>query len=235
MSKNLYRILITLMIVIFIIILFKYFHLRAYLGIAGFNRYSGQILQIHSQHPYTFVVAYFIVYVLLIICCAPGTIALDILAGFLFGVFWGTALIVISYLVGVCCNFIVVHYLLHDFFLKRFKKFKIAISGNNKRELFLNLTSLRLIPIIPFWVLSIIASILKVEFKLFITSAFIGILPIAVIYALIGDGTRSAILSHGQLTVGVLFNPEIWLPLIALSLIMVSPNIFKYIRRITKK
>ena len=234
MQKNLIKILLTLLMVIVIIILFKHFHLQYYLSIAGFNQYSDQILQFQDAEPYKFVMWYSLVYLSCLILCVPGTVILDIVAGFLFGEFWGTILVVINYTIGVFINFVVVHYLFHEFFLKRFKRLNIVIHGRNQRELFLNLTGLRLIMLIPFWVLNIMASVLNIRLKLYLISVIIGVLPAAIIYAFVGVGAREALFTHGVITAHMLMNPKIWLPLLFFAIITMLPSIFKQIKKYLK-
>ena len=230
-SINVIKTILTLVLVIAVIVLFKYFHLRSYLSIDGLNQYSDQILQIRTDDPYKFILGYFLIYFVLMIFCIPGTIILDIVAGFLFGIIWGMVLITVSYTVATCGNYFVVHYLFHDFFTKRMSQFKIKIRGKNQMQIFISLTALRLIPIIPFWALNIFASVLKLRFNLFVLSTISGILPIAVIYAVVGDGTRDTLLSHDGLTLDMIMNAKIWVPLIILAIIMMLPSVIKYVKQ----
>lgn len=222
---------IALILIILVFTLFKHFHIHHYLSVTGINDYSDQIMQTSATHPYAFIMGYFILYFILIVCCIPGTIVLDIIAGFIFGIFWGTILIVISYTVSICGNYFVVHYLFHDFFIKRLKKIKIKNLGKNQRQIFFNITALRLIPVIPFWALNIFASLFKMRFGLFMLSTLIGISPVAVIYAFIGDNARDTILSHKVLNIDILLNPKIWMPLALLALIIMLPGIVKSINK----
>ncbi|MFN8769987.1 MAG: TVP38/TMEM64 family protein [Neisseriaceae bacterium] len=223
--------MIVLIITILAIVLFKYFNLHYYLSVAGINDYSHQIVQFSTSHPYHFIIGYFLLYFVLITCCIPGTVILDIIAGFLFGIFWGTTLIVISYTISICGNYFVVHYLFHDFFIKRLKKIKISHLGKDQKQIFINLTALRLIPIIPFWTLNILASIFRMRFGLFILSTIVGIFPIAIIYTIIGDSARDALLSHEVLNISVLMAPKVWILLGLLALIIMLPGIVKSINR----
>jgi len=229
---NLFKIAITLILVLLVIVLFKHYHLNQYLGLEGFNTYSLRILEIKTQSPYTFISVYMLSYFLLIALCIPGTVMLDILAGFLFGIFWGSILVTISYTLATIGNYLLVHYLFHDFFINRLKKFNIKISATaNAKQKFLSLTALRLVPVIPFWALNILASVIKLPFRLFILSTMIGILPATIIYAIVGDGTRDTVLSHNKLSPNMLMDTKIWLPLVALSVLTLLPSIIKKIKR----
>lgn len=224
-----------LSLVIVAIMLFHYFHIQHYLSVEGLNNYSSQISFVKDNNPYQFIGVYFLIYFLLIICCIPGTIILDIIAGFLFGTYWGSLLIIISYTLSTCGNYFVVDYILHDFFVNRLKKIRIPINQGNQRLIFISLTALRFIPIIPFWAINLLASLLKMRFKLFIISTAIGIFPIAVIYALVGDGMKEVISAHHVLNLDILTSPKLWVPLALLAITMLLPGLAKVLSRYYKR
>lgn len=208
----------------------QYYHLNDYLSIEGFNRYRDQMVIYENQNPDLFITIYIVSYVVLITCCIPGTIVFDLLAGFLFGCYLGSILVIFSYAIGAFFNFIVVRYFLKDILHHRFDKFRKLIHGGGRYGLLLNLISLRLIAVIPFWVLNIVAALLKVNISTFLISTIIGIIPASVIYVVIGDGVRDAVAEHQILSPAMLMHPKIWLPMILLGILFMLPNILKAIK-----
>ena len=154
-SKNTYKMLLIAVVIAILVFLIDYFRLREYLSIEGFNRYHNQILSYANENTRLFIFIYIITYILLIACCIPGTILFDLIAGFMFGIFGGTLLVLFSYLTGACVNFIIVRLFFRDLLKHKFDKFKRLIHGGGKYGLLINLISLRLIAVIPFWVLNI--------------------------------------------------------------------------------
>jgi len=214
--------------IIFLIAVVKFYHLDRYLSLNGFNVYREQLMCFETEHPYAFISGYVIVYILLITLCIPGTILFDLIAGFIFGIYFGLILVIVSYGVGAFCNFLLVRYFFKEFFVNRFSRFKLLIHGSGKHGLLLNLIGLRFIAVIPFWVLNIVAAIINVRVKTFLISTLIGIIPSSLIYVVIGDGVREAFASKLELSPEILVNPKIWLPLVCMALLLLIPNFLRY-------
>jgi uncharacterized membrane protein YdjX (TVP38/TMEM64 family) len=237
MNKNRYKIIGLLIAATIIAIVFKHYNLSLYLSIDGFNRYHQQILDFEQNHLLEFTFVYIISYIALIACCIPGTILFDLLAGFIYGPTIGFLLVIICYLIGAIVNFLLVRYLLHDLLHKRFSHLKYLImSGNGgmKRAAY-NLIALRFIPVIPFWVLNILAAVLGIPFSVFALTTFVGIIPSSLIWVLIGDGVRSHMAEHQMLTTEIFTDLRLWAPLVVLTLMVMIPNLIKIYRNKNKK
>jgi uncharacterized membrane protein YdjX (TVP38/TMEM64 family) len=215
------------LIIVFLVAAMHYYHLGNYLTIEGFNHYRNQIVAYKGLHPKLLVASYILTYIVLITCCLPGTVVFDILAGFLFGWCLGTILVVFSYSSGAVLNFLLVRYIFKDMLHNRFNRFKKLIQGDGKHSLLINLISLRLIPVFPFWALNIAAVLLKVNLSTFLISTLIGIIPASVIYVLIGEGIHETVKDHQELSAQMLTEPKIWLPLFLLVIILMLPNLIK--------
>ena len=224
---NFIKIFLFMVLVVVSIFLFRYFNLPQYLSVHGINKYSNILIQYHYLHPFKFIVLFFCFYVLLIIFCISGTIFLDIMAGFVLGVIGGAILVMISYTVGIIFNYIVVNYLLKDFFANRFKNSKFLKNIHEYKHVFMSLVILRMVPILPFWSLNIIASILKATMPAFISSTMIGIIPSAYIYSLLGNNLHIVFLSSQYITEDMLFNYKIWLPVFLLCIISILPILWQ--------
>jgi uncharacterized membrane protein YdjX (TVP38/TMEM64 family) len=231
MKYSLLKIGILLLVIGFFIALVEYYHLNDYLSLEGFNHYRDKIMGYEVSHPILFVISYIVSYVVLIIVCIPGTILFDLIAGFVFGWYYGTVIVVFSYSVGSFLNFILIRYFFKNLLANRFTKFKSLIHGSGRYGLFINMTGLRLIAVIPFWVLNIIAALINVNPRIFIISTLIGVLPSTIIYAVIGDGVRDMLNKGEQLTPELLLNPRIWIPIIIMALLLMLPNFIKYYKQ----
>ena len=233
--KNVQKVLIILVIVAIFTLLAHYFHIRSYLSVEGFNHYRNDVVTYETSHPATFIIGYIVSYIVIIACCIPGTILFDLLAGFVFGIYWGSILVILSYLAGACVNFFIVRYFFRGMLEHKFGKFKHFIHGSGKHGLMLNLISLRLIAVIPFWVLNIVAALLNIRMSTFVLSTLIGITPMSIIYVVIGDGVRDSVAEGQNLSADVLMNPKIWIPLFCMAIILMMPNIVKFFKATFKK
>lgn len=234
MKKILIKIVILILIIISFVFIVKYFHLNEYLSIEGFNKYRDQIIILKQANAEKFVLGYVVIYIALIACCIPGTILFDLIAGFLFGYFWGSVLVVFSYSVGAVVNFLLIKYIFKEVFAYKFNKFKNLVQSDNKSRVILNLIGLRLIPIIPFWILNIVSALLNISLKVFFLTTVIGIIPTSIIYVVIGDGVRDLVNQNQQLTLHSVMNFEILLPLFLIAFLMFIPTIIKKNKKLDK-
>ena len=81
--------------------------------------------------------------------------------------------------------------------------------------------SLRLIPVVPFWVANALPALLGMRFDQFVVSTAVGILPGTLIYVGVGVGFDH-VLSQGVMpNLDVLAHPQVWAPLLALGCLSV--------------
>ncbi|MEN9946378.1 MAG: hypothetical protein RLZZ293_764, partial [Pseudomonadota bacterium] len=215
-----------------LISLFSHYNLLAYLSIDGFNHYNQQILTFEQHHIVEFTIVYLIAYVLLIACCLPGTILFDLLAGFIYGTWLGLLIVLFGYVLGSIANFVVVRYLFCDFIHRKFAHLREVVLGKGSMSsIIMNLIALRFIPIIPFWLLNILAAILEIPLPIFGFTTLIGILPTALIYIFLGVGVREHLQQHQQISLSILTDPKLWAPLLILTLLIIIPNLVKRYRK----
>ena len=235
MKKNLFKLFGLLLVVSILIGLFQRYDLWIYLSLDGFNHYHDRILHFEQHHIAEFTVIYIISYVALIACCIPGTILFDLLAGFIYGPIIGSFLVIFCYAGGAFINFTLVRFLLFDLMHRHFCHLRNIISNgsgsDNMRSIAWNLIGLRFIPVIPFWVLNILAAIIRVPFTVFAITTVIGIIPTSVIYVLIGNGVRDQFRHNIPLSAQSLADPKLLLPLVGLGVLIIIANIFKNKRK----
>ena len=200
MKRVIIKLSILIVMVFVFIFIINYYHINDYLSLKGFNNYHNQLMSFEVRHPYEFMIAYVVIYVVLISLCIPGTILLDLIAGFVFGSIFGSIIVILSYAVGSLLNFLLVRFFFKDMLADRFAKFAAIIHGSGDYGLLINLIGLRLIAVIPFWILNIAAALLNVRLSTFLISTIIGIIPSSIIYAVIGAGVHDTFLMQRELT-----------------------------------
>lgn len=235
MNKLWYRVLGILIVATIICILFSHYDLWSYLSLDGFNHYHQQILDFEQQHVVQFTVVYIVSYIVLIACCIPGTILFDLLAGFIYGPVLGSGFVLFSYLSGAVLNFLLVRFLFKDILHQKFSHLRhIVLRDGGRTRTAYNLIGLRFIPVIPFWLLNILAAVLDIPLLTFIITTFIGIIPTSIIYVMIGSGLRTQFAQNQKISVDILTNPELWIPLVLLALLILIPNLYKTLKNRTK-
>ena len=213
-----------LFFIVFLYFIIQHFHLTQYLSMSGFNKYHGILLNYYQIHKLKFILYFIFIYIISISLFIPGTIFLDIFSGYIFGYFYGSSLVIICYTLGAFFNFLIVKNYFNAFFANKVLKFKDMIKSKKKKYILLNLISLRMVAIIPFWAINILAALLNIDLTTFIFSTFIGVAPISIVYVMIGVGIKNIIVSKSLLTLNVLYNNKAIIALILIALLIFIPN-----------
>jgi uncharacterized membrane protein YdjX (TVP38/TMEM64 family) len=95
------------------------------------------------------------------------------------------------------------------------------------RDGFLYLLALRLVPLVPFWIVNLAAAVAGIRLAVFIPATLIGIVPASFILSSIGSGV-GGILAEGRTPdLSVLFGPRILLPLLGLAALSLLPILLR--------
>lgn len=231
MKKTWIKLLSVVIVIGAVIIILRQTDVYRYLNLESFNHYHNQILQFEQSHLLEFLIGYIVAYIVLIALCVPGTILFDLLAGFLYGPFAGSCLVLFCYLSGALLNFTLVRFLLFDIFHRKFGHLhSVIMREGGLRSTAINLIGLRFIPVVPFWLINILAAVLGIPFSIFVITTFIGIIPTSIVYVLIGNGVRTHLNENQPITMAMLTEPHIWVPLVLLAMLILIPNLVKMIR-----
>jgi uncharacterized membrane protein YdjX (TVP38/TMEM64 family) len=153
----------------------------------------------------------------------PGTV-FTIAGGILFGPFWGTLYSVIGAVVGATIGFWAVR-LLGEPFVTRFVKDKSGRLDDYKKRIeeksFSIIFIFRIIPLVPFILLTTAAGLSKIKYRHFIVATLLGIIPGTFAYSFAGsafaaldplDITISVLMLIGLIVIGLLYrayHPEL--------------------------
>ena len=154
-----------------------------------------------------------------------------LIAGFIFGSYLGTFLVVLGCTMGATTLYIFANYFLKDFvkktFLTRFKK----LEGKFKKSEFNYLVLYRLIGAIPFAVANIMPCIFNVSIKNFFWSTFFGIMPALFVICSLGSGIETIIEKSEKAPkiLDLLYSQEIYIPLVGFFFIFIFTIILKKI------
>jgi uncharacterized membrane protein YdjX (TVP38/TMEM64 family) len=106
------------------------------------------------------------------------------------------------------------------------KRIKDGIDENQWSMLFL----MRLLPVLPFFLANLIPAFLDVPLRRYVISTFFGIMPGAVVYTSVGAGLSDVFARGETPDLGIIFEPQILLPLLGLSALALLPVVLKAIR-----
>ena len=160
----------------------------------------------------------------------PGATVATLAGGFLFGTFPGTAFNVLAATTGAVAIFLAARWGLGarlaaglDASEGRIARIKRGMDENQWPMLF----TLRLVPVIPFFLANLLPALVGVPLRRYVVSTFLGIIPGGLVYTSVGAGLGQLFAAGEAPDLGVIFEPHILWPLIGLSALSFLPLIWK--------
>ncbi|MGV0974933.1 MAG: FAD-dependent oxidoreductase [Azonexus sp.] len=197
------------------------FDLGQYLNLQTLKTQQAAIQSFHANSPLLSVAAYFVIYVVTTALSLPGAVLLTLAGGAVFGLLWGTVIISFASTIGATLAFLMSRFLLRDLVAKRFGQRLTAIDEGVRREGAFYLFTLRLVPVIPFFLINLLLGLTTMKARTFYWVSQVGMLAGTIVY--VNAGTQlgkldslSGILSPGLLGSFVLLGI---FPLIARKLV----------------
>ena len=186
MNNHKSKILLVLLLCV-VFFAFFYFDLSQYLNLEYVKDHRDKITSFYSSNPLFTFVGYFILYVVAIALSIPGALVLTVFSGFLFGLVKGTLLVSFASTLGATLIFLISRFLLREFFTQKFGTKLSQVISHLKKEGAFYLFSLRLIPIIPFFLINILMGLSPIKTRTFYIVSQISMLPMTIIYVNAGD------------------------------------------------
>ena len=224
--------LIYLTIVALVVFLFFYYGANSYLDLDFLKNNKDKILAFRDQNFFLLAVVYFFFSILWVFLLGFGT-PLMIIAGFAFGVVWGSVLSIAAFSIGASLLYLFAnHYfkdLVYQYLSSRFLSLKNHFNENEFSYFFF----IRVIPGIPFPIKNIMPVLFNMKLKNFFLATFLGESVPIIISVSIVSGFAGAIESNASLDFNLFFTPEILLPLLGLGFMVVLTNFLKkkYLRK----
>ncbi len=206
---------------------------------SGVGRYLNlEALQTHEAALRGFVddnlllalLAFMAVYAVATAISFPGAVVLTLAGGYLFGTWTGGAATVIGATIGAIMVFYVVQTSLGAALRAKAEAdggtLKKVIDGVGQGA-FGYILTLRLIPLAPFWLVNVAAALAHAPLRAYALATFIGIMPATFIYSGVGAGI-GALVERGETPdLGVIFEPRVLLPLVALGLLSLGTTLYQ--------
>lgn len=183
---------------------FFYFHLYEFLTLSSLKKYHEILLSYADQHYTLAVICYIAMYTLAVAFSLPATIIIALTGGYLFGPI-AAIYVILSMTIGSAIVFVAVRTTLATWLMSKANKWLLKMEAGFEKNAFNYLVAMRLIPIFPAWAINIAAALSTVRLRTFLIATFLGIIPSALIYAIIGNGLNN-VLKSDQLSLFSLFS-----------------------------
>lgn len=148
-------------------------------------------------------IIYILMFTLVPLTLFPDAI-LAIASGAIFGLFWGTVYTMIGAICGAALSFGIARYFGRDFVLKLIKHQGEWFEDGVERQGFLIVCIMRLVPLIPFDIISYGAGLSKIKFSDFLLGTCVGIIPGVLIYVNLGNKALDVTSPSFYIAIGLL-------------------------------
>ncbi len=200
--------------------------LGEYLNFETLRENRKVLLAFRDAHYLTAALVFMLAYVLIVAFSLPGTLPASLTGGFLFGLFPGALMNVISATIGAVLIFLAVRAGLgHRVTSKidasegHLKRLTEGIRDNEFSVIF----SLRLMPILPFWLVNVVPALIGVRLRVFALATLVGIIPGGIVYTWVGVGLAEVFARDETPNLGIIFEPHILGPLLGLAALAMLP------------
>jgi pyruvate/2-oxoglutarate dehydrogenase complex dihydrolipoamide dehydrogenase (E3) component/uncharacterized membrane protein YdjX (TVP38/TMEM64 family) len=145
------------------------------------NRHQ-ELAELYALHPWELRGAYFALYMGAALLALPGTALLSLAGGAVFGFGWGVLLVSFASSLGATLSFWLARLLLRDWVQARFATPLGEINAGVQRAGWLYLLSLRLIPVVPFFLINLTMGLTSLRSWTFYWASQLGMLASTAVY-----------------------------------------------------
>jgi pyruvate/2-oxoglutarate dehydrogenase complex dihydrolipoamide dehydrogenase (E3) component/uncharacterized membrane protein YdjX (TVP38/TMEM64 family) len=167
---------------------FFYFELGQYLSLTYLQDQHATFQAYSASQPLVTMGTFFVVYIVVTALSMPGAAVLTLAAGGLFGLLTGTILVSFASTIGATLAFLTSRFILGDFVQKKFDKRLAMINEGIAREGAFYLLSLRLVPVVPFFVINLAMGLTRIKTSTFFLVSQVGMLAGTLVY--VNAGTQ---------------------------------------------
>lgn len=133
------------------------------------------------EHPLVAATLFVPAYIAMATLPIPGAALLALLAGALFGLLWGVLIVSFCGTLGAGVSFVTSRYLLREALHRRYAGWVRRIDEGLARDGMLYLFTLRLLPVLPFFLLNLLFGLSAMRLRTFCLVTLLGMLPGAVV------------------------------------------------------
>ncbi len=180
-----------------------------------------------AARPVLVALAYVAAYAAAVAVSIPGAVVITVTGGLLFGTVLGALLAVAGATIGAILLFLAARSALGPTLAKRAGPWIDRLRPGLEADGFNVLLALRLIPVVPFWLVNLIPALVGMRLAPFALATFLGIIPGTTVFASIGAGLGHVLDAGGTPDLSVVLSAPVLLPLLGLAVLSLLPPLWK--------
>jgi pyruvate/2-oxoglutarate dehydrogenase complex dihydrolipoamide dehydrogenase (E3) component/uncharacterized membrane protein YdjX (TVP38/TMEM64 family) len=170
--------------------------LDRYFSLAFLKESQASLASLREQQPLSVALGFFLLYVAVTALSLPGATIVTLAGGALFGLGWGLLLVSFASTIGATLAFLAARFVLRDSIEARFGSRLAEIDRGMEKDGAFYLFTLRLIPVVPFFVINLLMGLTKMKTWTFYWVSQAGMLAGTAVY--VNAGTQLARLDSVQ-------------------------------------
>ena len=140
-----------------------------------------------ESSPLATAAVFFVVFFIGTGCSLPVTGVMALASGIVFGTLTGFLISLLATTLGGTVALYSTRYLFYDFIKRRFTPQVEVVNKGVEKEGAFYLFGLRMIPVIPFWLLNLVMGLTTMPVLVFMLATFCGMIPVLLIFAYAGN------------------------------------------------
>lgn len=181
-----------------------------------------------AEHTVAAALAFMTIFALYAASSIPGVVALTFTGGLLFSPLPATLMVMVAMTVGGTISFLMVRYVFTDFVRARTGTWASRLEAGFRRNMWSYMFILRIMPVVPYFVVNIVPALLRIPARVFIVATFFGTAPNTYVYATLGAGFADALAADpGVDPMAALLQPKIVAALAGLVGLALLPVLYQ--------
>lgn len=198
-----------------------------YVSFAALQEHHGRLEDFVEANFLFALLGFMLLYALNVAFSLPVGTLLTLAGGYLFGILPGAVAVVLAATLGAMAVYLAARTALGNFLKRRSGSAFDRLREGFRENAFSYLLVLRLIPLFPFWLVNLVPAFAGVRAGTFFWATLLGILPGTLVYAAAGNGLGRILEAGETPNFGLIFQPEIFGPLIGLALLSLLPVLYR--------
>ncbi len=182
--------LILIAVLVCLVAIVSYFDIGQYLNLEYFKTQQNAVNDYVATQHLASVLVFFSVYVFVTALSIPGAALMTLIAGAIFGLFEGLLIVSFASTLGATAAMLVARFLLRDSIQNRFADQLKTINQGIEKEGSFYLFTLRLVPIVPFFVINLVMGVTKMPARTFFWVSQVGMFAGTIVF--VNAGTQIA-------------------------------------------
>jgi uncharacterized membrane protein YdjX (TVP38/TMEM64 family) len=194
-----------------------------HLSWASLADYQTTITTWVAAHPVLAPCLFLVFYTASVTLSLPQAGLMTLAGGLVFGTVGGGILAVAGATAGAVLLFLIARSAFAEPLARRGGALLAKVRDELRQNGMLYLLALRLVPVVPFWLLNLAAPLCGMKLRHFTIATFFGIMPVTFITASIGAGIGGVLTKGERPGFGVIFSWPVLVPLVAMAVVSLMP------------